>query len=249
MQGFIMKKLRYLFLFLVTCWGCSKESASGEPGGGIRVLFVGNSLTYTNNIPAMVKELADKDAVSVSYETILLPDYGLDDHLSDGKVQKEIKKGRYDYVVVQQGPSALAESQAMLMASVKKYKALCDEAKTKLALYMVWPSKARLFDLDNVIYSYSNAAVKNGAMICAAGLAWKNVWATNSSIALYGPDGFHPDITGSLLSAMVIYGTLTGKKEFDLQNLEKGSWAKGLSNAVLTVLRKAAIEAIETKFG
>ncbi len=241
-------KLRYVLFLLISIWSCSKEEVSGEPRDGIRILFVGNSLTYTNDIPALVKELGKLDAVSIDYKTIAGGDYGLDDHLTDGNVQKEIKKGKYDFVVVQQGPSALPESQANLMAAVQKYKALCDEAKTKLAVYMVWPSKGRLFDLDNVIFSYSNAGKKNNAMICAAGLAWKKTWANDPSISLYGPDGFHPDLSGSLLSAMVIYGTLTGKYEFTQIQSGNTSWSKYVNTKTLDVLKNTAKEAIETKF-
>lgn len=241
-------KLRYVLLLLISIWSCSKEEVSGEPRDGIRILFVGNSLTYTNDIPALVKELGKLDAVSIDYKTIAGGDYGLDDHLADGNVQKEIKKGKYDFVVVQQGPSALPESQANLMAAVQKYKVLCDDAKTKLAVYMVWPSKGRLFDLDNVIFSYSNAGKKNNAMICAAGLAWKKTWATDPSISLYGSDGFHPDLSGSLLSAMVIYGTLTEKYEFGQLQSGNTSWSKYVNTKILDIFKTTAKEAIETKF-
>lgn len=233
----------------MTCmWGCSGKEVYGNPlNKVIRILFVGNSLTYTNDIPALVKELGRSDFIFIEYKTIAKPDYSLDDHLAEGIVQSEISKGRYDFVIVQQGPSALPASQAILMSSVNKYKVLCDQAKTKLALYMVWPSKERFFDLDNVIYSYSNAGNTHNAIICAAGLAWKKIWALDSGIELYGSDGFHPGITGSLLSAMVIYGTITGNKQFNERVLKKASWSRKLSISTFNSLKQAAIAAIETK--
>jgi len=241
-------KIKYILLLMTCIWGCSGKEVSGNPlNKVIRILFVGNSLTYTNDIPALVKELGKADSMLIEYKTIAKSDYGLDDHLNEGVVQKEIKKGKYDFVVVQQGPSALPESQAILMSSVNKYKILCDQAKTKLALYMVWPSKARLFDLYNVIYSYCNAAKTHKAIICAAGLAWKKTWVLDSGMELYGSDGFHPDITGSLLSAMVIYGTITGNKQFNAQELENASWSRKLSVAIFNSLKQVAIATIETK--
>lgn len=241
-------KLFHILLLVIGVWSCSKENVSGKPSDGTRILFIGNSLTYTNDIPALVKELGKLDSIYIDYKTIAGPNYGLDDHLAEGMVQQEIKKGKYDYVVIQQGPSALPESQANLMAAVQKFKILCDDAKTKLAVYMVWPSKSRMFDLDRVIYSYSNAAKQNNAIICAAGFAWKRTWETDPSISLYGPDDFHPDISGSLLSAMVIYGTLTGKYEFPKVQLDKSTWSKSVNVKTLAVLKKIAVEAIKTKF-
>jgi len=196
----------------------------------------------------LVKELGRSDSIFIEYKTVAKPDYGLDDHLTEGIVQSEISNGRYDFVIVQQGPSALPESQAILMSAVNKYKALCDQAKTKLALYMVWPSKSRIFDLDNVIYSYSNAGKKHNVIICAAGLAWKKTWAANTGISLYyGADGFHPELAGSLLAAMVIYGTITGNKQFNEQVLKNAFWSRKLSISTFNSLRQAAIAAIETK--
>ncbi len=224
-----------------------KEVSANPSYKTLRILFVGNSLTYTNDLPSLVRELGKADSILVEYKAIAKPDYGLDDHLAEGIVQSEISNGRYDFVVVQQGPSALPESQAILMSSVSKYKTLCDQAKTKLALYMVWPSKIRLFDLDNVIYSYSNAGKTHKAIICAAGLAWKKTWALNSDMELYGSDGFHPDITGSLLTAMVIYGTITGNKQFNTQELENASWSRKLSSAAFNTLKQVTIATIETK--
>jgi hypothetical protein len=241
-------KLRFLLFVMIVVWSCSKEQVSGNPINHIRILFVGNSLTYTNDIPALIKELGNLDNIRIDYTTIAFGNYGLDDHLSEGIVQSTIQKGKYDIVVVQQGPSALPASQSNLMSAVSQFKRLCDEAKTKLAVYMVWPSKDRLFDLDNVIYSYSNAAKKNNALVCAAGLAWKKTWATAPNISLYGPDGFHPDLTGSLLSAMVIYGTLTGKYTFSEVKADNKIWSGLLDAKTLDILKQTAKEAIETKW-
>lgn len=242
-------KLGYTVLLMVCMLECSRKEVSGNTFyKKLRILFVGNSLTYTNDIPKLVRELGKADSIFIEYETIAKPDYGLDDHLNEGIVQKEINKGKYDFVVVQQGPSALPESQAILMASVQKYKVLCDQANSKLALYMVWPSKARIFDLDNVIYSYSNAGKKHNVIICAAGLAWKKTRAVDPGIALYSSDGFHPELTGSLLAAMVIYGTLTGKNDFNKQYAQNRSWSSDIKPAIFHVLNKSAIETIQTKF-
>lgn len=241
-------KVKYILLLMICVWGCSGKEVSGNPSNKvIRILFVGNSLTYTNDLPLLVCELGKADSILIGYKTIAKPDYSLDDHLAEGIVQSEISNGRYDFVIVQQGPSALPESQAILMSAVNKYKALCDQTKTKLALYMVWPSKSRISDLDNVIYSYSNAGKKHNVAICAAGLAWKKTWAANTGISLYGADGFHPELAGSLLAAMVIYGTITGNKQFNEQVLKNAFWSRKLSISSFNSLRQVAIAAIETK--
>lgn len=228
-----------LFLLLLFNYYSGAQSASSQKKE-INILFVGNSLTYSNNLPELVKELGKEDGVEIKYSSLSFPNYSLEDHWNEGKVQHELDKGDYDFMIAQQGPSALPESQVLLLAYTKKFKQLCDSKKTKLALFMVWPSKSRSFDLDNVIYSYAHAADKTKSMLCPAGLAWKNAWALDSSLALYGADNFHPGIAGSVLAALTIYKTVTGINNFDFIRYDNISWHDEISKEKLDILKQAA---------
>lgn len=106
-------------------------------------MFVGNSLTYTNDLPQLVQEMGKHDSVSIEYTTFLFPNYSLEDHWNEGKVQKEIETGRYDFVVAQQGPSALPESQVLLLEYTQRLAEVCKKNNTSMAIYMVWPSSTR----------------------------------------------------------------------------------------------------------
>ena len=212
----------------------------------LRLLFVGNSLTYTNDLPALLKELGEHDSIKVGYKTILLPNYALEDHWDDGKVQEEIETGQYDFVIAQQGPSALPESQVLLLRGATLFASVCKKhARTKLALYMVWPSSSRSFDLDNVIYSYTQAALKTESLLCPAGLAWKYAWQEDAGLPLYGPDGFHPSLTGSVLAALTIYGALRNKKDFKFIQYSQSSWKSEISEAKFETLKQAALKALD----
>ncbi|HLG38471.1 MAG TPA: hypothetical protein VI461_02345, partial [Chitinophagaceae bacterium] len=156
----------------------------------------------------------------------------------------EIEKGGYDFVVAQQGPSALPESQVLLLDYTTRFAEICNKNKSKLALYMVWPSKARSFDLDNVIISYTKAAEKTSSLLCPAGLGWKYAWQADSTLQLYSLDNFHPSITGSVLSALIIYGSLTGKSNFDFIQYGNCTWKNGISEEKLKVLKQAALKAM-----
>ncbi len=234
------RSYRSLFVFLLVA--CSTVFSQGKQQ--IKVLYIGNSLTYENDLPALVAELGLKDSTTIAYHTIALPNYSLDDHWTEGRVQNEIEKGKYNFVVVQQGPSALPESQRALLESAKKFAALCHMHHSKMILYMVWPSKARLFDLDNVMQSYSRAAAENNAGLCAAGLAWKYAWEKDESIALYGPDEFHPSLTGSVLAAMVMYAAIAEKNKLDFVLQQKFSWRKEVNKKQTHTLHGAAIKVL-----
>ncbi|MEI9909357.1 MAG: SGNH/GDSL hydrolase family protein [Bacteroidota bacterium] len=236
-------KLRNLFLLSLIVF-CSSAFSGGKTDKILRILFVGNSLTYTNDLPALVTEIGKLDGTTITYTSFLLPDYSLEDHWNDGKAKAEIDKGGYDYVVAQQGPSALAESQSLLLEYAKKFADVCKKNKSKLALFMVWPSKARSVDHDNVIISYTNAADKTSSILCPAGLAWKYAWQLQPELPLYSPDNFHPGVAGSVLAAFIIYGALAEKKDFDFVKYDNCSWKNEITNERLNILEQAALKAL-----
>src|SRR5690349_2303266 len=77
----------------------------------VRVLFVGNSLTYANDLPPIGGALADAaKQPRFVYETVSFAHFSLQAHWWRGAGQNAITGDRWDIVVLQQGPSALAES-------------------------------------------------------------------------------------------------------------------------------------------
>lgn len=170
----------------------------------VRVLFVGNSLTYVNDLPSMVVKLAERDGLTVVTESVARPDFSLADHLADGTFARRLREERWNFIVMQQGPSALPESRAELIRSAIAIAKLAREAGAEPVLFMVWPSKSRSFDFDRVSESYRQAAAAANARLAAAGDAWRDAWKKDPSLQLYGPDGFHPSEAGSRLAAETI---------------------------------------------
>ncbi|HEX7846539.1 MAG TPA: hypothetical protein VF476_12125 [Chitinophagaceae bacterium] len=237
-------QVRYWLLFFLLPLLSFHDNSEVPAKKKIKILYVGNSLTYSNDLPAIVKEMGQKDGVTINYESILFANYALEDHWNDGKVKEEIEKGNYDFVVMQQGPSAAPESQGLLELYAKMFAQTCYKVKTVPVLYMVWPSKARSFDMDNVIKSYSNAAERTNSVLAPAGLAWKNAWQKDGTLPLYSEDDFHPSVTGTVLAALTVYGAVTLKKEFDFLTKAKTSWRKEISAANWNILAKAALQAL-----
>jgi hypothetical protein len=169
-----------------------------------RILFVGNSLTYANDLPAMVCAMARSAGRQAICESVAKPDYGLEEHWNDGEARRAIAR-KWDVVVLQQGPSALPESRRLLISYTRRFDAEIKKAGARTALYMVWPSRARIGDLQGVIQSYAVAADDVKGLLLPAGDAWRAAWAADKALPLYGPDGFHPSPMGTHLAALVIY--------------------------------------------
>jgi len=187
----------------------------------INVLFLGNSLTYSNNLPELVKKVAACDSVEITYQSISFPNYALVDHWDDGNAQQEIKSGKYNFVIVQQGPSSQTEGRTYLLDYGLKFDSICDQNNAKIVSYMVWPSKARSEDFPGVFESYKLLAEAAHGIFCPAGNAWLQVWASNPNFKLYDEDNFHPSYRGSLLAAMVIYGSIMQKQNLTFVQYEK----------------------------
>lgn len=213
-----------LKLIIILFFACL-TSVSARAQKKINVLFLGNSLTYYNNLPELVKKIAACDSVDMSYRSISLPNYALVDHWSDGKAQQEIKSGKYNYVVVQQGPSSQLEGRSYLLEYGLKFDELCDQNNARLVVYMVWPAKARASDFSGVFNSYKLLADSAKAIFCPAGKGWLNVWENYPDFTLYSEDDFHPDYRGSLLAALIIYGSIMNKNSmaFTDYHLLKGN--------------------------
>lgn len=170
----------------------------------VRVLFIGNSLTNANDLPAIVCALARSAGRQAICESVATPDYGLEEHWNDGEARRAIARG-WDVVVLQQGPSALPESRRLLIAYARRFDAEIKKAGARTAFYMVWPSRARRGDFAGVSQSYRAAAKEVQGQLMPAGDAWRAAWAVDAGLPLYGPDGFHPSPIGSYLAALVIY--------------------------------------------
>lgn len=182
--------------------------SAGAQTTELRVLFVGNSLTETNNLPSRVAALAAATGRKLEYQTITFGGVNLEDHWVKGDARAALATRRWDVVVMQQGPSALPESQVDLRRWATRWADEARAAGTRPALLTVWPESYRRSALGQVIASYRRAAQAAHAELLPAGGAWEWAWFCDRRIPLYGPDGFHPSSLGTQAAALVVYGRL-----------------------------------------
>jgi hypothetical protein len=227
-----------LLLVLLAFSSCGSNVTEPDPEG-LRILFIGNSLTYSNEMPGMLALMLDAADVAVGrIETVAFPDFGLEDHWTGGPALSRIAEGDFDVVVMQQGPSA-TEGRPSLLEYSQRFAGEIRAAGGSPALYMVWPSVFRDFDFDGVSDSYRTAAEQVDGILFPAGEAWRAAWQRDPDLALYAGDGFHPSPLGSYLAALVMFGQLAGS------NAAPVPPALGLtiSDDLAALLQEAAAEA------
>lgn len=191
---------------LLALAGCGSTEPDGVSPAEVRVLFIGNSLTYTHDIPRLVASLSEQaDGPRMRTAVVAVGGYGLEDHWRRGEALDSIARGGWSYVVLQQGPSTLPESRANLVEWTGRFAERIRAVNARPAVYMIWPSNG---DFDGVSRSYRAAAAAVEGALIPAGEAFRAVARDHPDIPLFGGDGFHPSPAGSYLAALVIYGRL-----------------------------------------
>lgn len=195
-----------IVLVLLLCMPCSAEEQNSD--AIFNILFIGNSLTYSNGLPDLIKNKAKYSGYTIETKTVALTNYAISDHWNKGEVQKLINSKKYNLVIIQQGPSSQSKNKKILINYGKKYSDLCKKNNTLLAYFMVWPSLQNYHTFDDVIKNHELAAKINDAILCPVGIVWKNYFDTSKKFDYYGIDNFHPSKKGSEVAAEVIFRSI-----------------------------------------
>jgi hypothetical protein len=193
-------------ILLLAAASCGSTSPEPGPDPDLRILFIGNSLTYVNDLPGMVRQLGASNAARpVTVVSVAFGDYSLEDHWNRGDALTAIRQGGWDLVVLQQGPSALPESRANLIEWTGRFAGEIRKVGARPAVYMVWPGLNRQAAWDSVTDSYAAAAAAARALLLPVGEALRSAYTADPGMPLFDADGFHPLPLGSFGAALVIY--------------------------------------------
>lgn len=205
-------RLALLGLLIAACGGGPAVGPDGSGDADLKVLFVGNSLTYYHRMPLIVEAIARANGgPTIATTTIAVGGYSLGDHLAAGDAERALRSGGFDLVVMQQGPSSLPASRVLLREDVARFAEIARDSGTEPAVYQVWAELDRYEVFPDVLESYRLAAEDVHAPLYAVGSAWLVAWDIDPALPLYGPDGFHPSPHAAYLAALVIYEGLSGR--------------------------------------
>jgi len=212
----------------------------------LRVLFLGNSLTAGHRLPDLVRAMAAAAGVGMEVSVRAPGGVSLDDHWADRGSRAALEEGRWDYVVLQQGPSSRPDSRQALRGAAKRWAKAIRAAGARPALYMVWPYRGQAKGFELVARSYREAAQSAGALLLPAGEAWAAALAADPALALWRDDGLHPTPAGSWLAAAVISHGLAGVEPAAIPaRLElDGAPLAEISEELAAELRAAVVAAV-----
>jgi hypothetical protein len=213
---------------LVACSTGNDPAAEGPDGdpdpppassATLAVLFIGNSLTYTNDLPGTLEGIAAGAGDRIRTEMVAGPKLTLMDHLvPGGPAEAAIRRGGWDYVVLQQAPTGDSSIRQLLVDAVRRLDVIVRAAGARTALYMVWPPGDRVGEFCETGAAATAAAAAVNGVLLPVGVAWQHSLRQHPGLLLYDPDGVHPAPPGTYLAAITIYERLTGHDARELSS-------------------------------
>jgi hypothetical protein len=219
---------------------------------GLRVLFVGNSFTYYNEMPSMVHRLAESDpgAPPLFVVEYTAPNWSLKEASTNGGLEELVGDVPWDFVVLQDVSWALSYPSFRERETYPAARILNREiqvARAKTVLFLTWGYKngdptwpGDSFDAmqARLTEGYEELAGELRAEVAPVGPAWAEAVRRRPGLDLWKRGGGHPNRLGSYLAACVFYGTLTG------QDPSRSTFTGGLDPADAHFLQEVAADVV-----
>lgn len=200
-----------------------------------KVLFLGNSYTYVNDLPNLLRQLSESHGDTITVDSYAPGGYTFQQHSADANALAKIAQGGWDYVILQEQSQRPSFPPGQVATEVYPYAKTLDSLIhvsspcAETVFYMTWGRKNG--DAGNcggypilctyngmqsrLRESYLEMTVDNNATVAPCGMAWKRIRETDSTIVLYQADESHPEIAGSYLNACVLYSSIFHKSSFN----------------------------------
>lgn len=206
-----MRKLVFVALLaLLLCSPCSaKPLRTQQPEG---VLFVGNSLTYVGNLPAVFSALARANGHDIRSYMIVQPGGTLSERVADGNVPRALEQCGCRVLVLQErggdlfggfGDEARAQSKRAVTALARSGR----ERGASVVLLGTYNSPNVSHHLVLMEGAAANAA--GIPYVAVSDLLWR-LRKADPSLGWLRKEGWHPGKALALLDAMLLYKQLYG---------------------------------------
>lgn len=223
-----MRRIIIILLMLLPCAVMAQEAKQDS----LRLLFIGNSYTYYNDLPQMVYEIAKTQNKKLSVKSVTKGGERLKGHLKNEKLRQMLLSQKWDFVILQEQSSAPAKQTETVISDIYPAAKALDSLihigspDTKTIFYMTWGHKyGTTHKIENYPLAYTYEGMQerikttylemtyqNNAVCAPVGMAWQRVRQERPDYQLYTQDCSHPSKLGTYLAANVIYTVLFGER-------------------------------------
>jgi hypothetical protein len=201
--------VRLLSILLLALALPSVNPAREKPETGpVRVLFVGNSLTYVGNLPAVFDALSAANGRHSAGDMIVAGGATLTDRVKDGAVATALAANKYSFVVLQErggdftcnfGPDSCESARKALSVLVNLAR---QHGATALLLgtYQALPDASK-----EIVVAESRAARTNHIGYVFVSEKLRAARTALPQLQWFASDGMHPGHELALLDALLLY--------------------------------------------
>ena len=198
------------------------------PKDTTKVLCIGNSFTYYNSCPLMLKQIAWSQGHYIDMSASLKGGWSMGQHLDYATTDDLVKEGGFDVVFLQdqsQGPAKVGfdrkENALVLESMVKmadKVRSTSEDCRVVIECTWAYPGKKNGgFGSVAEFYKYAGKGAKIMAKAAKAEVspirdAFRIANMERPDILMFSPDGYHQSTYGSYLKSCVNYLLLYGEK-------------------------------------
>jgi hypothetical protein len=218
-----MTLMRYFAAFIFAAAGLAigRPACSETPTNAVaavKVLFIGNSFTYGNNLPAMVQSLSSraKQPLAIDVESVVRGGEKLEGHWNKGVALKKIQEGGWTHVVLQDYSDIALKNKETMFKYMRLFDAAIKKSGAKTILYMTWTYKDMPERQGPIADAYCEIGKELAACVVPVGLAREAALKRNPDAAIYSRDNKHPSPQGTYLAACLFYATLSGHSPIGL---------------------------------
>jgi hypothetical protein len=235
-------------LALAALTGCGSVAPTCGPSDSacLRILFIGNSYTYVNDLPGTFASLAEAGGHTVETDSLASGGATLADHLADAATVPRLDSQKWDFVVLQEQsevPSVESSREYTMYPAVRTLVGMIRQRDETPILFMTWAHRDGwpengMPDYESMQRSidsgYLSIAQELGVAVAPVGYTWFIVRRQDPDIGLWQDDGSHPTTAGTYLAACVFYAAIFR------QNPDGLGFTDGLSADTAGTLQQAA---------
>lgn len=232
------------------------------PQDTTKVLFVGNSFTYFNDLPMVFQQLskgAGKTVVvgSLTPGGVSVGDtaQGTSAHMNNPLLYDLIRSDNWDYLVLQDNQGRFVNNYGVFPSNSKVIEGhirirdslIFYHPCAKMLWFAGWGPKSGYPPyastgvglIDKIYNNYLYLLDTAGQVIAPIGPAWKRIISNHPSINLWDSDDTHPGPNGTFLTATVIFSTI-----FKTSSIISSFVATGVVNGDDTIFKNTGFQTV-----
>ncbi|MGJ8684373.1 MAG: T9SS type A sorting domain-containing protein [Nonlabens sp.] len=215
-----MKRITF-FIFLIAFLGQSQS-----PTDPLNVLFVGNSITYFNNLPQTFKAIAEEQGYSINLDQHTPGGTGFINHVNNATLYQKLDNTVWDYVILQPGSNESPAFSQPLASTIARAVVLRDKIYENSPCASIYLYEISYGIVDNTPasmqqYLQRQTLIKNNLMqmsdatsipLAPVGEAFQTSIQQNPNHFLWNGYGdIHPNAKGSFIGACTFYNSIFQK--------------------------------------